>query len=448
MQQQASQTDGAHERSPAQGEALVIATMQRHADALLRIARRHSLCDDDAADAYQRSLEIFLLHVRRLDEATAHRWLFRVVRHEAMAVREQRQRSMGTSALEPDLLEARTVESPEDRVVRMETMAHAAEALNALKEAELQALWLQASGNSYAQIAELRGWTRTKVNRALVEGRRRFLAQRDAIDSGQECERWRPVLSALVDGRASARQLTDVRPHLRNCQSCQAHVRQLHRVGAQAAGVLPVGLVAGPLVQSGAGRVTGWLTRLHDAVGLQLQGLTTQAVKVQVATDALSAGKLAAVAASAAAMAGGGVAVVGPGPPDRGRPAAASRASAVGKRGAPRRAVVPVSPVAASVAARRVSVARQPAATARTPVARAQRPTEFVSRAAGSAPAELAAARSTTGPGPERISAVRTSGGGSEFAGGLPAAGAGTADAASSSATAAGPTAAGAEFGP
>ena len=41
-------------------DALVVETVTRHAAALLRTARRHSLCLDDAHDAYQRALEIFL----------------------------------------------------------------------------------------------------------------------------------------------------------------------------------------------------------------------------------------------------------------------------------------------------------------------------------------------------------------------------------------------------
>ena len=48
---------------------LVVRTVQQHADSLLRLARRHSLCTDDAYDAYQRGLEIFLKHASRLEPA-------------------------------------------------------------------------------------------------------------------------------------------------------------------------------------------------------------------------------------------------------------------------------------------------------------------------------------------------------------------------------------------
>jgi DNA-directed RNA polymerase specialized sigma24 family protein len=43
--------------------------------------------------------------------------------------------------------------------------------LAALKPDQRIALLLHAAGYSYAEISELRGWTHTKVNRSLAEGR-------------------------------------------------------------------------------------------------------------------------------------------------------------------------------------------------------------------------------------------------------------------------------------
>jgi len=48
------------------------------------------------------------------------------------------------------------------------------------------------------------------------------------IEAGAECERFAPTLSALVDGTASAGALLELRPHIRNCATCRATVRQLH----------------------------------------------------------------------------------------------------------------------------------------------------------------------------------------------------------------------------
>ena len=54
-----------------QRDALVVELVRLHADGLLRLARRHSLCADDAQDAYQRGLEILLRHAHRLDPERA-----------------------------------------------------------------------------------------------------------------------------------------------------------------------------------------------------------------------------------------------------------------------------------------------------------------------------------------------------------------------------------------
>ena len=62
-------------RRSAATEELILRTIAAHADSLLRTARRHSLCGDDAQDAYQRAVEIFMGHAHRLDGARAPGWL-------------------------------------------------------------------------------------------------------------------------------------------------------------------------------------------------------------------------------------------------------------------------------------------------------------------------------------------------------------------------------------
>ncbi|MEA2275296.1 MAG: hypothetical protein QOC78_256 [Solirubrobacteraceae bacterium] len=68
---------GAVDRERA--EELVLALVAAHADSLLRVARRYSLCADDAHDAYQRGLEILMRHAARLDPERAAGWLHTVV---------------------------------------------------------------------------------------------------------------------------------------------------------------------------------------------------------------------------------------------------------------------------------------------------------------------------------------------------------------------------------
>ena len=59
--------------------ARVAAVVERHGPLLLRIARQYSLCADDAQDAYQRALEIYLRRVESLDPVTEVPWLKVVV---------------------------------------------------------------------------------------------------------------------------------------------------------------------------------------------------------------------------------------------------------------------------------------------------------------------------------------------------------------------------------
>ena len=60
---------------------------------------------------------------------------------------------------------------PTEIAERRERTALTARALATLKPAERRALALLAAGLSYAEIGELCGWSYTKVNRCLAEGR-------------------------------------------------------------------------------------------------------------------------------------------------------------------------------------------------------------------------------------------------------------------------------------
>ncbi|HEU4978574.1 MAG TPA: sigma-70 family RNA polymerase sigma factor, partial [Solirubrobacteraceae bacterium] len=302
---------------PHAAEQLVLATIRDHAEPLLRVARRHSLCADDAFDAYQRALEIFLRNADRLDPERAPSWLYTVCKHEAMAVRRQRQKLVGGEEAQLEALESRTAPSPEEQAISAERVARSAEALRRLKPQEVRALWLRAEGRSYQEICEETSWTYTKVNRCLAEGRASFLATYAGIESGEECRRLAPALSAMVDGEALPEQLVELRAHLRHCGGCRAAVRELHDAARPLALVLPGLALAGGLPAGGGSlldRVAAGAGRLLDAVGHGLHERAASAlVRGQALADAASAGKIAAIAASAAAVAGGGAIVAGAG---------------------------------------------------------------------------------------------------------------------------------------
>jgi hypothetical protein len=71
----------ARRTEPVVGEAWVVATLREHAPSMLSLARRHSLCADDAEDAYQRAVEIFLRRAGSVEPATVGGWLRTVVKH-------------------------------------------------------------------------------------------------------------------------------------------------------------------------------------------------------------------------------------------------------------------------------------------------------------------------------------------------------------------------------
>lgn len=162
-------------------------------------------------------------------------------------------------------------------------------------------MWLKALGHSYAEIGQVTGFSATKVNRCLTEGRKTFLERFEGIETGKECERWQTVLSAMVDGEATAAQMTDVRPHLRNCSACRATLRGLHRSERSLSAVLPVGLVAAGM------KLTALFERFVP--GVASDGPVTGAAG-GAGLLGLGGMKLAGlVAAGAAATAGGGLVV-------------------------------------------------------------------------------------------------------------------------------------------
>ena len=297
--------------SVARADELVMQLVADHADSLLRVARRYSLCADDAHDAYQRGMEILLRHARRLDPDRASGWIHTVVKHEALAINQARRRIVGSEEVDLDALEASTVASPEEHAESAERVARAAEALHSLKPQEVRAIWLRALGHSYEQIAESTGWTYTKVNRCLAEGRKSFLARYAGIEAGEECVRLAPAVSAFVDGEAGARAVIEVRNHLRACAGCRAVVRGLHETAEPLSIVLPAATLA-TTVTASSPPGSGLFSRLYESLAMTANERAANAVlRAQAVVDTVASGKMAVAAASVAAVAGGGVAVQG-----------------------------------------------------------------------------------------------------------------------------------------
>ena len=357
-------------------EQLILRTIAAHAESVLRTARRHSMCVDDAQDAYQRAIELFMGHASRLDAARAPGWLHVVVKREALAIQRARRKILMSTEVDLDGHEARTLPTPEEQLLSFDLISRSAEALKRLRPHELRALWLRAQGHSYSEIGAITGWSYTKVNRCVSEGRRNFLEQYEGIESGEECQRWLPVLSAMVDGEASPEQVLELRPHLRNCPGCRATLRALQDSTTPLAALLPVPLVVG---EPGVGeQVVQFVLRAYERVAGSVHERAVNSVtKAHALLEASVGGKVAAVAASAAAVAGSGYVSV--------------------ERLAEREAVAPMSEIRASFAsaiteepawtsapARAIVAKARTAPSASQPAARAKRNEFSATRRAGS----------------------------------------------------------------
>lgn len=282
-------------------------TYARHETTLRRIAQRYSLCTADADDALQRALEILLLKAPSEDPRELIRWMQTVVKHEALALRRDRERILsGPAAARRDddrddwvaLLPAQS-DGPPERAERREAVARSREALQALKPQELRALTLLAEGYSYKEIGEITGFSYTKINRSLAEGRERYRQLLSRSEGGGRCEDLEPLLSAFGDGEASAADTATLREHLRACASCRATLRAYRAAPGAAAALAP----ALPLSRS-------LLDRAHDAFASLSSrfggGAADQALsQVAVGGGARGAG-MAALAKALAVCAGAG----------------------------------------------------------------------------------------------------------------------------------------------
>lgn len=265
---------GSTEEDAARRKRAAIELVAREGAALRRTAMRYSLCAEDAEDAYQRALEILLKKAPSGKPRDLIRWTQTVVKHEALEIRSQRERLLGAGvaggaaeAVDRMARIAAPGDGPPERAERREQVARSREALQALKPAELRALTLLAAGYSYAEIGAMTGFSQTKVNRCLAEGRERFRRVLAGSEDGSRCAELRPLLSAHCDGEASAAEATMVREHLRACARCRAAMRA-YRVAPASVAALAPGAVAAlggvqPASRSLLGRISDLLWNLQ-----------------------------------------------------------------------------------------------------------------------------------------------------------------------------------------
>ena len=298
----------------AEIDAAALDLLARHGAQILATARRYAATPEDAEDACQRGLEILLTKAPSTREDELIPWLKTVVKHEAFALRRQRDRHSPVTD-DGELRDRPAITGvTHEQAERLERLRQGAEALGHLKPHEIRALVLKAEGFSYREICAMTGWSYTKVNRLLTEGRRAFLRRVSGIQRGADCARYEPMLSALADGEASAEDLAVLRPHMRTCLSCRAALREFRAAPGRVASVVPAAAFAagsdgGPF-RSFIESLTAAAQQKTDAAVAYAHSRAAAATdRFHAVADLAAAQKVAAVAASAAALAGGGTAL-------------------------------------------------------------------------------------------------------------------------------------------
>lgn len=156
--------------------------------ALRRQADRSAPQAADADDALQEACLQFLRYYDGPPGEPALRWLMICVKHRGWEIahrhrnRESFDRVGATDAYDPAGRVLRLFSErpgPEERAERSEDVTAFFAALARLKPDECIALLLLGLGYTYRQICARQGWTHTKVNRCLTEGRKALRAMRE-----------------------------------------------------------------------------------------------------------------------------------------------------------------------------------------------------------------------------------------------------------------------------
>jgi len=153
--------------------------LAKHSGALKRQAIRHSQRPEGAEEALQDACVQFLAHFEGATLEHALPWMLLTIKRCAWAIAQVEKRTPAERLAPTDCADPaeqrwtvrderpETAAFAERRLEHAETVAH----LEALKPDERKALLLLGLGCSYQEIGALRGWTYTKVNRCICEGR-------------------------------------------------------------------------------------------------------------------------------------------------------------------------------------------------------------------------------------------------------------------------------------
>lgn len=201
------------------------------APALIRYALRFSVSLADAEDAYQRAMEIALTKGPDLVDDDFMAWLHTVIRREALRIKETYQREQPHGDEEIMSLAGSTISSREDtdphRVYAWRERYRAIQdALSGLTDSQQTCLMLRSAGASHQEIEDITGYSARKIERAIVEARRRVREFELRVESGSACRPMADLITRVLDAEASGSERRRLSLHVRHCGGCRAEFRE------------------------------------------------------------------------------------------------------------------------------------------------------------------------------------------------------------------------------
>jgi RNA polymerase sigma factor (sigma-70 family) len=161
-------------RSAEQAEAVRLMAGEIYAasgEHLLSVARWSAACEADAQEAVQEAFVAFIESYDPAGGAPPLAWLTLVAKRKCWRARGSRRQEVGELLPGAEAEAGRLMGPPPETEGRVVDLEEARARLRGLKPDERTAVGLHAAGFAYGEIAEQRGWTKTKVNRCLYEGR-------------------------------------------------------------------------------------------------------------------------------------------------------------------------------------------------------------------------------------------------------------------------------------
>lgn len=165
----------------AKAQTLAEQLYSTHHPRLLTIGRRNCPNLEDAEEALQDAFVLFINHFDPSSDAPPLAWLTLTLKRRCWACYRRQQflrqieknkDSQTTAANKPEAIDYSHL--PDELASIADDIVKTKKLLSQLKKDERRALSLLAIGYSYQDICSLTGWTYTKVNRCISEGRTRL----------------------------------------------------------------------------------------------------------------------------------------------------------------------------------------------------------------------------------------------------------------------------------